>query len=161
MQFIPSTWRGLQRDGNDDGKADPQNYYDQALAAAAYLCRRGPGLDTDAGLRRAFRSYNNDGSYVELVLQRTHWYARHRLPLAGNTGANADLVRVPLPPAPPAPPTTRPAPIPPGPDPISPEDTAPDPTTTTEPPIDPTTTSEPPTTTTTEPPTTTTTTTTL
>ncbi len=80
MQFIPSTWKAVARDGNGDGKADPHNLYDATLTAAAYLCRQGPGLDTDAGLRRGFRSYNNDGSYVELVLSRAHAYDAYEVP---------------------------------------------------------------------------------
>lgn len=33
MQFIPSTWAWAGRDGNGDGKKDPNNIYDAALAA--------------------------------------------------------------------------------------------------------------------------------
>ena len=39
MQFIPGSWRSLGRDGNGDGRADPSNIYDAALAAAGLLCR--------------------------------------------------------------------------------------------------------------------------
>jgi membrane-bound lytic murein transglycosylase B len=98
MQFIPSTWLRVERDGDGDGNADPQNYYDAALTAAAYLCRKGPGLDTDDGLRRAFRSYNNDDSYVELVLKRTHYYDRVVIPSV-DAPTPGDLFAVPLPPA--------------------------------------------------------------
>ncbi len=80
MQFIPSSWRALGTDGDSDGRADPQNYYDATASAANLLCRKGPGLDGDEGLRRAFRSYNNDGHYVETVLERAHNYDRYRLP---------------------------------------------------------------------------------
>ncbi len=80
MQFIPSTWVKFARDGNGDGRVDPQNMYDAALAAAVYLCRQGPGLDADEGLRRAFLSYNNDGSYAALVLDRTHGYDEFVIP---------------------------------------------------------------------------------
>src|SRR5207253_2660865 len=31
MQFIPGTWKRWARDGNGDGKADPQNLYDASL----------------------------------------------------------------------------------------------------------------------------------
>lgn len=96
MQFIPGTWRAVQRDGNGDGTADPQNYYDAALTAAVYLCRKGPGLDTDEGLRRGFRSYNNDDSYVELVLRRSKFYDRLVLPKAPAASPD-DPFRVPLP----------------------------------------------------------------
>lgn len=45
MQFIPSTWSnggpdgtGWGADGNGDGKKDPHNVFDAALAAGGYLC---------------------------------------------------------------------------------------------------------------------------
>jgi hypothetical protein len=38
MQFIASTWRRVQVDGNGDGRGDPDNIYDAALGAAVYLC---------------------------------------------------------------------------------------------------------------------------
>ena len=45
MQFIPTSWQTLGRDGNGDGVSDPQNMYDAALAAAGLLCRE-PRLST-------------------------------------------------------------------------------------------------------------------
>src|SRR5690606_12170063 len=33
MQFIPSTWAWAGRDGNGDGRKDPNNVYDAALSA--------------------------------------------------------------------------------------------------------------------------------
>jgi membrane-bound lytic murein transglycosylase B len=96
MQFIPSTWVRVERDGDGDGTADPQNYYDAALTAAVYLCRQGPGLDTDDGLRRAFRSYNNLDSYIETVLSRTHFYDRVVIPPV-ETPAPDDPFHIPLP----------------------------------------------------------------
>ncbi|MBB1262460.1 lytic transglycosylase domain-containing protein, partial [Streptomyces alkaliterrae] len=44
MQFIPSTWAGWGADGNGDGKSDPNNIYDAALAAGRYLCAAGRDL---------------------------------------------------------------------------------------------------------------------
>lgn len=69
MQFIPSTWRWAGRDGNGDGTADPNNLYDAALSAAAYLCRAagGLGVDTEEGFRRAVWSYNHSDAYVARV----------------------------------------------------------------------------------------------
>jgi membrane-bound lytic murein transglycosylase B len=43
LQFIPTTWAQLGRDGNADGLADPDNLYDAAVTAAAHLCLRVPG----------------------------------------------------------------------------------------------------------------------
>jgi len=82
MQFIPGTWKRWAQDGNDDAKIDPQNMYDAALAAAIYICLKGPGLDVDAGLQRGFFSYNADQSYVAVVLGRAHHYDRYTLPTA-------------------------------------------------------------------------------
>jgi membrane-bound lytic murein transglycosylase B len=75
MQFIPSTWARWGRDGNGDGRTDPQNLFDAALAAAGYLCLSGPGLDDEARLRGAVYRYNNDGSYVDTVLRHANGYA--------------------------------------------------------------------------------------
>ena len=38
MQFIPSTWSVVGVDGDGDGKRDPQDIDDAALATAVYLC---------------------------------------------------------------------------------------------------------------------------
>jgi membrane-bound lytic murein transglycosylase B len=81
MQFIPTSWRALGRDGNGDRRADPQNLYDAALAAAALLCRGGP-LDSDAGLRAAFLRYNNSNAYANQVLERTKGYDAFVIPPA-------------------------------------------------------------------------------
>lgn len=79
MQFLPSTWRTVGRDGTGDGVADPQNLYDAAVGAGVYLCRAGPITDDD-GLRRAYFSYNRSQSYVDLVVQRADGY-RDAVPL--------------------------------------------------------------------------------
>lgn len=73
MQFIPSTWARWAADGNGDGRSDPQNIYDVALAAARYLCFGRGDLTNDAGLRSGYFSYNQSAAYVESVLR----YARH------------------------------------------------------------------------------------
>lgn len=76
MQFLPSSWRVLGRDGNGDGRRDPNNIYDAALAAAGLLCRAGgSGLDTDAGLHRAALGYNASQSYADLVVSYARRYA--------------------------------------------------------------------------------------
>jgi membrane-bound lytic murein transglycosylase B len=77
LQFIPTTWAQLGRDGNGDGTADPDNLYDAALTAAAHLCVREPGDYSDRSqLRRALLAYNASGRYADQVLG---WIERYRL----------------------------------------------------------------------------------
>jgi hypothetical protein len=69
MQFIPTTWGSLGRDGNGDRVADPNNLFDAAVSAAGYLCLSGDGdLDDPARLRQAIYSYNHSWPYVDAVL---------------------------------------------------------------------------------------------
>ena len=74
MQFIPSTWAVYAADGNGDGRTDPFNIFDAALAAADYLCN-GHDLATSDGVRAAVRNYNHSDDYVELVLAVAAAYA--------------------------------------------------------------------------------------
>ncbi len=69
MQFIPSTWAWAGKDGNEDGKKDPNNIYDAALAAGHYLCRYNWDLSDKADLERAILSYNNSRDYLNTVLR--------------------------------------------------------------------------------------------
>ncbi|MFD8914184.1 lytic transglycosylase domain-containing protein [Streptomyces sp. NPDC059575] len=82
MQFIPSTWAWAGRDGNSDGKADPNNVYDAALAAGHYLCRGDRDLSRDGDLRSAILSYNNSTDYLNLVLNWVSYYRKgvHTVP---------------------------------------------------------------------------------
>jgi hypothetical protein len=68
MQFIPSTWRAWGRDGNDDGKADPNNVFDASLSAAGYLCAGGRNLRLPADLQAAIFSYNHSAPYYQAVV---------------------------------------------------------------------------------------------
>ena len=142
MQFIPTTWRSLGRDGNGDRVADPNNLFDAAVSAAGYLCLGGDGdLGDPARLRQAIYGYNHSWPYVDAVLGWARLYQ-------GGVGTGPAV-----PSGPPAPSTTAaPTTGPPGPDPTT---TTRRPT-TTEPPTSTTrrpTTTDPPTTT--RPPTTT------
>ncbi len=74
MQFIPSTWRMVRRDGNGDGRMDPHNLYDAAAAAGAYLCRNHQRLDQPGPLNSALLSYNRSQSYVNTVLAHRRTY---------------------------------------------------------------------------------------
>jgi hypothetical protein len=72
MQFIPSTWSRWGADGNGDGRADPDNVFDAALAAGRYLCAGGRDLSDPAELDRAVLGYNHSEAYLRTVRA---WYA--------------------------------------------------------------------------------------
>ncbi|CAL9416958.1 lytic transglycosylase domain-containing protein [Streptomyces sp. enrichment culture] len=82
MQFIPSTWAWAGRDGNADGKKDPNNIYDAALAAGHYLCRNNWDLSDQDDLDRAILSYNNSREYLALVMRWLEYYRKgtHEVP---------------------------------------------------------------------------------
>ncbi|MFE9683704.1 lytic transglycosylase domain-containing protein [Streptomyces sp. NPDC006285] len=82
MQFIPSTWEWSGRDGNGDGRKDPNNVYDAVLAAGHYLCRFGWDLSDSGDLRRAILSYNNSTDYLNTVLSWLEYYRKgtHEVP---------------------------------------------------------------------------------
>ncbi|MCT1516029.1 MAG: hypothetical protein Q7T31_01265 [Dietzia sp.] len=81
VQFIPSTWAVLGRDGNGDGVADPNNIYDGALAAATLLCGQGGSMGDPAARTRAVLAYNNSLAYVANVNAWAHGYAVNSYPL--------------------------------------------------------------------------------
>ncbi|WP_280637374.1 lytic murein transglycosylase [Nocardioides sp. W7] len=68
MQFIPSTWSVVGVDADGDGRRDPQDVDDAALASAVYLCSGEDDLAATAGQRAAVYRYNNSDAYVDLVL---------------------------------------------------------------------------------------------
>ncbi|MFG2883209.1 lytic transglycosylase domain-containing protein [Streptomyces sp. NPDC048297] len=86
MQFIPSTWAWAGRDGNGDGKADPNNVYDASLAAGHYLCRYDWNLSQDADLHSAILSYNNSQDYLNLVLSWLEYYRKGTHSVPDGTG---------------------------------------------------------------------------
>ncbi|MEV6103368.1 lytic transglycosylase domain-containing protein [Streptomyces sp. NPDC051940] len=71
MQFIPGTWATWGADGNADGRRDPNNIYDAALAAGNYLCAGSRDVGTATGREAAILSYNPSREYVTTVL---YWY---------------------------------------------------------------------------------------
>ncbi|MDQ1521086.1 MAG: hypothetical protein QOI55_2159 [Actinomycetota bacterium] len=126
MQFIPSTWQSLGRDGNGDGIANPNNFVDAAVTAAAYLCRNGGGSLSDVpSLTRAVFAYNHSLRYVAAVITWASFYQR---------AAGGALVPVP---------TTLPTSSPPATS-APPRTASPTPTTTTAPKTQHPTTSSPP-----------------
>jgi len=74
MQFIPSTWSVVGVDADGDGRRDPQDIDDAALASAVYLCSGDDDLATTAGQRAAVYRYNHSESYVDLVLSIMNAY---------------------------------------------------------------------------------------
>ena len=76
MQFIPSTWERWGQDGNGDGRKDPNNIHDAALAAGEYLCSGGRDLAVKADLDRAVLSYNNSNDYLRTVLAWFDFYRK-------------------------------------------------------------------------------------
>ncbi|MGD6751321.1 lytic transglycosylase domain-containing protein [Streptomyces sp. BH105] len=86
MQFIPSTWEWAGRDGNGDGKKDPNNVYDAALAAGHYLCRADRDLSNATELNKAILSYNNSTKYLATVLSWLDYYRKHSHSVPDGTG---------------------------------------------------------------------------
>lgn len=78
MQFIPSTWAKVGVDADGDGKRNPQDIDDAALATAVYLCSGSEDLNGATGRRKAVFRYNHSDEYVDLVLRIRDAY------LAGN-----------------------------------------------------------------------------
>jgi membrane-bound lytic murein transglycosylase B len=74
MQFIPSTWATWGQDGNGDGRKDPNNVFDAALAAGHYLCAGNRDLAVKADLDRSILSYNHSDAYLRLVLSWLSFY---------------------------------------------------------------------------------------
>ncbi len=75
MQFIPSTWSVVGVDGDGDGKRNPQDIDDAALATAVYLCSGDENLSTRGGQESAVYRYNHSQDYVNLVLSIMDAYA--------------------------------------------------------------------------------------
>ncbi|MEI7030208.1 lytic transglycosylase domain-containing protein [Streptomyces pratensis] len=86
MQFIPSTWALWGADGNGDGRRDPGNIYDAALAAGHYLCAGPRDLTRRADLDRAVLSYNRSDTYLRTVLSWLAFYRGGSHPVADGSG---------------------------------------------------------------------------
>lgn len=68
MQFVPATWKLVGQDGNADGKLDPNNVFDAALATGTYLCADGRDLGVPATQLAAVLAYNPSADYARTVL---------------------------------------------------------------------------------------------
>ncbi|MEA5358640.1 lytic murein transglycosylase [Amycolatopsis sp., V23-08] len=111
-QFIPGTWRGYASDGNGDGKSDPNNIFDAALATGRYLCSGGFDLTNPDQLRGAIHRYNNSDTYVNTVILWAGAYRSGIMQVPDSTvpiGAPNAALGPPPPSVPPPPvPTTTP-----------------------------------------------------
>ncbi|MFJ4981344.1 lytic murein transglycosylase [Streptomyces coeruleorubidus] len=88
MQFIPSTWARWGADGNGDGRTDPNNVFDAALAAGRYLCAGGRDLSVPAQLDRAILGYNHSAAYLRTVRAwYTYFLEGHRVVPDGSAGS--------------------------------------------------------------------------
>lgn len=81
MQFLPDTWARYAADGNGDGRRDPQNIFDAALAAAHYLCSGGLNLRNQSQVLTAVLRYNHSMGYVHNVLGWAAAYADGTIPV--------------------------------------------------------------------------------
>ncbi|MCX4820610.1 lytic transglycosylase domain-containing protein [Streptomyces sp. NBC_01142] len=86
MQFIPSTWARWGQDANGDGRKDPHNIHDAALAAGLYLCADGRNLAVKADLDRAILSYNHSREYLRTVLAWLEFYRKGTHPVPDGQG---------------------------------------------------------------------------
>lgn len=76
MQFIPTTWQEVGVDADNDGRKDPHDIDDAALAAANYLCRNGRNLSIPADWWNAILSYNDVRRYAQDVFDTANRYGR-------------------------------------------------------------------------------------
>ena len=112
LQFLPGTWSWAGRDGDGDGRRDPQNLYDAALATADYLCDGGRDLSRPGDLRAAVLAYNQSSAYLSAVLEWVSYFQRHGLAAMATvafrvgSGGRASAMQAPLPD--PTPPSTSP-----------------------------------------------------
>ncbi|MFJ1862857.1 lytic murein transglycosylase [Streptomyces anulatus] len=120
MQFIPSTWASWGQDANGDGRKDPNNIYDAALAAGRYLCANDRDLAIAADLDKAVLSYNRSNEYLRTVRSWFSYYQRGTHEIPDGTGRLPTAPSTPTPspnpgtPSPGATPSPKPSPTKPG-----------------------------------------------
>ncbi len=76
MQFIPTTWAVAGRDGDGDGRANPQSLTDAVTAAGVLLCSGGAQLRDPGQAYRAVLRYNHSDEYARTVLAIADAYRR-------------------------------------------------------------------------------------
>ncbi|MCG5460634.1 lytic transglycosylase domain-containing protein [Micromonospora sp. MED01] len=80
MQFIPSTWQEIGADADNDGRKDPHDLDDAALAAGNYLCKGGRNLSIAGDWWNAILSYNDVRRYAQDVYDTANRYGRASRP---------------------------------------------------------------------------------
>ena len=98
MRMVPAVWRLVGVDGDADGRRDPRDMDDAALAAATYLCAGTEDLGTEHGRRAALLRYNRSPEYADLAMRVAVDYehrVHHLPPLAavalGPDGAGVEV----------------------------------------------------------------------
>ncbi|MCZ7378228.1 lytic murein transglycosylase [Micromonospora sp. WMMC250] len=76
MQFIPTTWKEIGADADNDGVKDPHDLDDAALAAGNYLCKGGRNLSIASDWWNAILSYNDVRRYAQDVYNTADRYGR-------------------------------------------------------------------------------------
>ncbi|RIV37160.1 murein transglycosylase [Micromonospora radicis] len=76
MQFIPTTWQEVGADADNDGRKDPHNIHDAALAAGIYLCKGNRNLTIPGDWWNAILSYNNVRPYAQDVFNTANRYGQ-------------------------------------------------------------------------------------
>ncbi|MHA6805638.1 lytic transglycosylase domain-containing protein [Salinifilum ghardaiensis] len=76
LQFIPDTWRDWGVDADADGRADPHDIDDAAMAAGRYLCSEGVDLADRGDFWTALLRYNASRDYVDDVVAWADHYGR-------------------------------------------------------------------------------------
>ncbi|WP_444948998.1 lytic murein transglycosylase [Micromonospora ureilytica] len=80
MQFIPTTWQEIGADADNDGRKDPHDLDDAALAAGNYLCKGGRNLSIPGDWWNAILSYNDVRRYAQDVYDTANRYGRASRP---------------------------------------------------------------------------------
>ncbi|PWU49724.1 murein transglycosylase [Micromonospora sp. S4605] len=76
MQFIPTTWQEIGADADGDGRKDPHDLDDAALAAGNYLCKGGRNLTIPGDWWNAILSYNDVRRYAQDVFDTANRYGQ-------------------------------------------------------------------------------------
>jgi hypothetical protein len=114
LQLPAAVWEQYTADGNADGRTDPQNIFDQSLAAGHWMCANDANLREPEGRTGAVAMFDSRPEYLKNV---EAWSAAYEKSAATSPGVIA----------PPAVPLTTPRPVPDAADVAAPEPVTPQP----------------------------------